>query len=123
MHGFLIDNVFFSIHSFIPFFIMAAIFILMAYTIIMGVSEWSRNNNSPKLNVNSKVVSKRMDTRHSSHNNFTSTNTSYFVTFEFDTGDRLELKVSGIEYGQLCEQDSGILSFQGRRYLGFKRNL
>ena len=32
-----------------------------------------------------------------------------------------ELKVQGTEYGMLIEQDKGKLTFQGTRYLGFKR--
>lgn len=35
--------------------------------------------------------------------------------------DRMELRVSGSEYGMLVEGDYGILSFQGTRYLGFDR--
>ena len=38
-----------------------------------------------------------------------------------ESGDRIELKVSGKEYGMLVEQDSGILTFQGTRYLDFER--
>lgn len=47
--------------------------------------------------------------------------TTYYVTFEFESGDRLEFHISGKEYGLLSESDTGILSFQGSRYLGFQR--
>ena len=53
--------------------------------------------------------------------NMTRGYTRYFVTFEFESGDRLELKVDGSEYGLLAEGDCGMLSFQGTRYLGFVR--
>ena len=36
-------------------------------------------------------------------------------------GDRLELPVDGSDYGLLVEGDTGKLSFQGTRYLGFQR--
>ena len=39
-----------------------------------------------------------------------------------DCFDRMELRLSGTEYGQLAEGDTGRLSFQGTRYLGFERN-
>lgn len=45
----------------------------------------------------------------------------YYVTFEVESGDRMELHVPGREYGQLAEGDKGKLSFQGTRYLGFER--
>ena len=47
--------------------------------------------------------------------------TSYYVTFEVESGDRIELEVNGLEYGMLVEGDCGKLSFQGTRYLGFER--
>ena len=50
-----------------------------------------------------------------------SSSTTYFVTFEFESGDRLEFHVSGKEYGILAEGDIGTLTFQGTRYLDFIR--
>jgi hypothetical protein len=49
------------------------------------------------------------------------TSTSYYVTFQVASGDRMELHVSGREYGILIEGDYGKLTFQGTRYLGFQR--
>ena len=46
----------------------------------------------------------------------------YFVTFEFESGDRVEMPVDGSEYGLLVEGDTGKLTFQGTRYLGFQRD-
>ena len=46
---------------------------------------------------------------------------TYHVTFEVESGDRMELKVSRSEYGMLVIGDSGRVSFQGTRYLGFER--
>ena len=46
---------------------------------------------------------------------------TYHVTFEVESGDRMELKVSRNEYGMLVVGDSGRVSFQGTRYLGFER--
>ena len=51
------------------------------------------------------------------------TYTSYYVTFQFDSGDRLEFSVEGTEYGMLAEGDRGKLTFQGTRYLGFERTV
>lgn len=35
----------------------------------------------------------------------------------------MELRVPGDAYGLLVEGDTGILSFQGTRYLGFERKM
>lgn len=43
------------------------------------------------------------------------------MTFQVESGDRMEFHVSGEEYGLLIEGDFGDLSFQGTRYLSFVR--
>ena len=53
----------------------------------------------------------------------TTTSTTYYVTFQVESGDRMELNLSGQEYGLLAEGDRGKLTFQGTRYLGFEREL
>ena len=45
-----------------------------------------------------------------------------FERYSVVGGNRMELRLSGTEYGQLSEGDTGRLSFQGTRYLGFERN-
>ena len=45
----------------------------------------------------------------------------YYVTFQVESNDRMEFEVSGTEYGMLAEGDSGELTFQGTRYLNFRR--
>ena len=44
-----------------------------------------------------------------------------YVTFEVESGDRMEMNVRGSEYGMLAEGDVGKLTFQGTRYLNFER--
>ena len=95
---------------------------------IKGIGEWNKNNNSPRLTVDATVVAKRDHVSHHHHHNanggmHTTRSTSYYVTFQVESGDRMELKLSGSEYGLLVEGDHGKLTFQGTRYLGFQRNL
>ncbi|MDP4164650.1 MAG: DUF2500 domain-containing protein [Bacillota bacterium] len=115
------------------FFGIVFVFILIIFVTvaIKGLSSWNRNNHQPRLNTQAKVVAKRMSIRggreiHTDANSHTHTHTSthsdYFITFEFESGDRIELGVSGTEYGQIVEGDIGELQFQGTRYLGFIRN-
>lgn len=105
-------------HTFISmmFFI---VFGIIAFSIIKSTLQWSKNNNEPLLTVPAKVVTKRSNTRGGSGNS--SAHTSYYVTFEVQSGDRLELKMNGRNYGQLADGDFGLLSFQGTRYHTFER--
>ena len=50
-----------------------------------------------------------------------SSHTSYYVTFEFESKDRTEFRVNGKEYGMIAEGDYGKLKFQGTRFLEFNR--
>lgn len=104
------------------FFLVGAIFIFVFVKIISG---WNKNNKSPRLSVEAKIVDKRAHTSHHHHNQnghmHTSTSTYYYVTFEVQSGDRMELSVPGNEFGLLAVGDIGTLSFQGTRYLGFER--
>lgn len=112
----------------IIFIIVIGMFVVTA---VRGIGEWNKNNNSPRLTVAATVVAKRQNVSHSHHANagdmsgahgyHTSTHTTYYVTFQVESGDRMELAVSGSEYGMLAEGDQGQLSFQGTRYLGFSR--
>lgn len=45
----------------------------------------------------------------------------YYVTFQVESGDRREFRVTGSEYEMLSEGDKGKLTFQGTRYLGVER--
>ena len=106
----------------IMFVLVIGVFIV---NIVRGVGEWNKNNNSPRLTVAASVVAKRANVtrhHHAGEHHHSHTSTSYYVTFQFDSGDRMELHVSGMEYGMLAEGDHGELSFQGTRYLGFERN-
>lgn len=100
--------------------------------VVRGISTWNKNNNSPCLTVTAKIVSKRTNVSHHSHANAgdatgahgysTTSSTWYYVTFQVDSGDRMEFSVTGSEYGMLAEGDTGNLSFQGTRYLSFERS-
>ena len=111
-----------SAFQIIFYLIFAAVIGCFIVTAVRGIRTWHKNNNSPRLTVHATVVSKRQNTSvHHHHNDntamHTSTSTSYYATFQFDSGDRLELHVSGPDHGLLAEGDTGDLTFQGTRYL------
>ena len=118
---------------FLLFPILFLLFIgMFFFALISNLRTWNKNNHSPRLTVPATVVAKRTDVSHSSsanagdmsgaHGYDTSTFTSYYVTFQVESGDRMEFEVDGSDYGLLVQGDIGKLSFQGTRYLGFERN-
>lgn len=104
-------------------FLAAAGFII--YTISKNVSQTVKNNNSPVLTVNAKIVAKRTHVgNHMQNNNdmmYNNTYTKYYSTFEFESKDRLELLVPRDKYGYIVEGDNGKLTFQGTRFIDFER--
>lgn len=112
--------------------IFCIILCMIIFSMIDGIRRWHKNNQSPRLSVIATVVTKRTNITHHHHANagdmtgahgYTSTSdTSYYVTFEVESGDRIEFSVDGSEYGMLVEGDVGKLTFQGTRFLSFERN-
>lgn len=118
--------------SVVPVFI-GIIFLLVFGTIILGIvksiGQWRYNNTQPILSVVAKVTSKRTHSTSSIHNgagetgiHHSQSSTTYFITFEVESGDRMEFMVDGREYGQLADHDIGKLNFQGTRFLDFTRS-
>ena len=109
--------------------IFILIFIMIIFTLAKGISTWHKNNNSPRLTVSARIVAKRQNTTYhnqpnagdtsGAHGYHTTSSTTYYVTFQVESGDRTEMSVSGSEYGKLTEGDEGKLTFQGTRYLQF----
>ena len=117
--GFGLFGILFAV-SFLIF--MGTFFVIL----FKGIKEWNRNNHSPRLTVPAIVVAKRTNVSRHRHGGANGhhhhhTSTTYYVTFQVESGDRMELCVSGQQYGLLVEGDKGKLSFQGTRYLGFER--
>lgn len=114
----------------VPMIVVIGFVFVFSTIIIRSIQEgkqWKRNNESPVLTVDATMVTKRTDVHHHSRNTGTdnmhhmSSSTTYYTTFEVNSGDRLEFKIRDTEYGMLVENDRGKLTFQGTRYLGFER--
>ena len=118
--GFQMFNIFGILFA-IGFVLVFGVFIVM---FIKGIRQWGKNNKSPRLTVPATLIAKRTDISHHHHSgdhHHYHTSASYYATFQVESGDRMEFLLSGQEYGLLMEGDSGKLSFQGTRYLGFQR--
>lgn len=113
---------YFAMFSIIFPLICSLVGFFIVYTIVRSIREQNQNNHSPRLEVEAGVVAKRQSTSVSHMNNAAPmTDTSYFVTFEVRSGDRMEFRLPGREYGLIAEGDFGILTFQGTRYISFER--
>ena len=100
------------------------VFGMIAFTIIQEIRRWNKNNKSPRLTVEAKIVEKRTDyrrTRSGTNNMHSHSRTDYYVTFEVESGDRMELEIQSNQFGYLVEGDRGKLTFQGTRFLDFER--
>lgn len=132
MMGFDMFGMGFSAFNVMFFLIFGIVIVGFIAAAVKGISTWSNNNRSPRLTVEATVVAKRQNTDIHHHHNagdttgahgmHTSTSTSYYVTFQVASGDRMELHMGGHDYGLLAEGDFGELTFQGTRYLGFERH-
>lgn len=105
---------------------------IILFAVVRGIKEWSHNNAQPKIPARARVVAKRTSVSHSHHHagagefhhmHTSNSSTSYYVTFEFMSGDRLELSVPSREYGMIAEGDSGTLTSQGTRFISFEREM
>ena len=123
--------------SIIFLLLFGAVFLLVVtvfIVILVKILKQRRvNNNSPRLTVEATVVSRRRDVSHhdspnagditGAHGYTTTSSTTYYATFQVESGDRLELAIPGNQYGYLAEGDRGRLTFQGTRFLSFERTL
>lgn len=120
--GFQMFNIFGLLFIF-GFLLVIGVFITL---FVKGIGQWNKNNKSPRLTVPATLIAKRTNVSRHHHggvgdHHHHHTSTSYYVTFQVESGDRMEFHITGPEYGLLIEGDSGKLTFQGTRYLGFAR--
>ena len=125
--GFEFYNGVFNVMFVVVFAFIVGVFL---FIIISSIVRARKNSKSPRLTVEATVVSKRIDVSHSTHTHagqlngaayHTTTSTTNYVTFQFESGDRMEFLIDGSEYGLLVEGDKGKLTFQGTRFIGFER--
>ena len=96
-----------------------------------GIVTWNKNNHCSRITAPAVIVAERTNViRHNhvnagdttgAHGFHTDTHTTYYVSFQFESGDRMEFQVYGSEYGMLAEGGEGKLTFRGTRYLSFER--
>lgn len=118
----------FGFHAFEGMFTLVFVLVigLFIYAVVQAIARKQKNDASPRLTVLARVVSRRQEVTHHARNMndgvyHTSSTTRYFVTFQVESGDRMELQLDGSDFGMIAEGDEGRLSFQGTRFLDFQR--
>ncbi|MGV8910111.1 MAG: DUF2500 domain-containing protein [Propionicimonas sp.] len=102
--------------------VVVSVLVALAIPVVIAVARvarrWSIEKRSPLAKAEARVVEKRAPLTGGRPETQT-----YYVTFEFPTGQRLELEVPGRDSGVLVIGDQGTLAWQGPRYLGFVREV
>ena len=102
--------------------VLGSLLLLFGLAVVVAVvrvaRRWSIEKRSPLARAEARVVDKRTVLTPRGRET-----QSHFVTFEFPTGERLELEVPGQDSGLLVIGDQGSLAWQGPRYLGFAREV
>ena len=108
-------NLMFGIFPILFLGVFGLVFGMIVSTLVKSSRENRSNSNSPRITADAQVVAKRTKVwgDHS--------HTVYFATFQFLSGDRLELEIPHSRFGYLVEGDKGKLTFQGTRFLEFER--
>lgn len=119
---------------------MQILFGLVAVLVICGVififgkviAENIRNSRAPIQTVSAFVLKKSTSTSTNhqpvmgdatgAHGFFTSSSTSYRVTFQLESGESCRMPVRSSEYRAIEEGDTGMLTYQGTRFISFERN-
>lgn len=99
------------------------VFGLIVFVIIMGIVKTIgaglSNQAAERVQRSCKVVDKRTRVRGGSGD--FSASTYYYITFEFDGGERVELEVKDTDFGMIVIGDCGELHYKGTRFLEFVR--
>ena len=106
---------FFGAFPILFFAVFALVFIIIAGSIIQSFKQKHKDDNSPRITCETTVVTKRTHVR-GDH-----AHTTYYATFQFESGDRQELEVPHDQFGYLVDGDKGKLTFQGSRFVSFQR--
>jgi hypothetical protein len=113
-----------------PLFV-AAVFVVVIVGMFANGARYLKNAAAPRETVYARVVAKRMDVRLYRHHHPTgehmhmtnSSRTHYFITLEFENGERREyLDAKGL-YGLVVEGDEGYAAVQGDWIVAFERRV
>lgn len=89
------------------------------FVIIKSLKMWISNSAADVVQKRCKVIDKRTEVWGGSGDS--SSNTNYYITFEFEDNSRNELYVGANKFGLIVVGDQGELTYQGTRFKEFIR--
>jgi len=96
------------------------VLVLIAAVWVKLFLQWRANEAAPVVRVDAMVVSSRK--RVGRRRRAGVDPSTYMVTFEEPSGERIELQIRGQYMADLTEGVQGLLTYQGTRFLGFVRH-
>ncbi|RKN82225.1 DUF2500 domain-containing protein [Paenibacillus ginsengarvi] len=118
-----------GIFSAVPI-IFLLVFAIVIFGLIRNVKRYYNNASAPRESVFARVVAKRMEVRnHTTHHHNAngvmqpvhSSRTYYYITLEFDGGERKEYLDTKNLFGLVVEGDQGYAAVQGEWIVAFER--
>ncbi|MEC0370284.1 DUF2500 domain-containing protein [Paenibacillus chibensis] len=113
----------------VPVFI-GIVFVIVIVSILLNGARYVKNVRSPRSSTYARVVSKRSEVQHSAGHTDSnglmhsgSSRTYYYITLEFDNGERKEYLDVKKLYGLVAEGDAGYASVQGDWIVAFEREI
>ena len=101
--------------------IFIAIISIIILTIVSNIKQYAANKSKPVETLPARIIAKRPHTWGGTGD--TSAHTSYYMTFEIENGERLEMPVNDHLYGMNVEGDTGMLTHQGTQMISFQREI
>jgi hypothetical protein len=106
------------------------VFVIVIGGLLFNGARYIKNASSPRESVYARIISKRMEVRSHVHHHHTGehvhvsnpSRTYYYITLEFDNGDRREFLDTRGLYGLVAEGDEGYAAIQGDWLVAFDRN-
>ncbi|PWL98668.1 MAG: DUF2500 domain-containing protein [Clostridiales bacterium] len=105
----------------IPLLVLLVFLIVIGiavFSVFRTISQGKKNAACPRVTAPATLVAKRHLVRGSGS---TASRTWYYMTFEFESGDRAEFSVPSDVFGLSVEGDHGKLMFQGTWFISFER--
>lgn len=115
------NNLFFGAFDGLPIFFRLTFIIIVVFVvgnILYHLGNWQLNNMAEKQTVECIVKDKFSKVRGGRE---TAAYETYYVSFEFDSKERVILRVNFSDYGQMSVGDKGDLTFQRKRFISFNR--
>lgn len=107
----------------ISFIVMFSI--IIGLSLIIVVRQWWKNKHSPLIVTQSTISGKRIEEHYirSKQSDDLGYRTRkvliYYITFNLEGGEHIELRTNESVYSDLKNGDCGKLTFKGSKYIGF----